>query len=120
MKILSDVDDTLYSSLFDESFPRGTIYPGVLSFQRALDDHNFDSGEIAFLTARPEGVKGIVRQMTKNHLASLGVDMKLAAVLSGSFKNFIGNENIAKKKFENFVIFQSIYPEYDFIFLGDR
>ena len=36
VRVLSDIDDTLYSSLCDERFRRRTLFPGVLDFYRAL------------------------------------------------------------------------------------
>ena len=66
-KILSDVDDTLFSSGgkfpagLDASFPVRTVYPGVLTFYKELDLGVSDTGEwssgrlgnLVFLSARP-------------------------------------------------------------------
>jgi len=36
IKVLSDVDDTLYANLVDTRYPKKTLYPGVITFYAAL------------------------------------------------------------------------------------
>ena len=69
---MSDIDDTLacsggvFPAGVDYSFPKHTLYPGVLAFYRELDLGNNESGEwdkerlgnMVFLSARPHIYKG--------------------------------------------------------------
>lgn len=116
-KILSDVDDTLYSSMFDSSFPKGTVYPGLLELYHSLDigpsEDESKEGNIVFLTARP----GFLQNSTFDKLKNLGV--KRSAVLMGAMSHLIGNERIAGKKYENYTRFKELYPEFRFVWFGD-
>jgi hypothetical protein len=127
VKMLSDIDDTLFVSLFDFSFPNGTIYPGIHAFYSAMDDGPgavdglpvaSHAGDLVFLTARPEGVGGMFEDFTHRFLAKKGIAH--ATVLSGSLLTAIGSsKGMAAKKFDNFTRFTSVYPEYNFCFTGD-
>lgn len=117
IKVLSDVDDTLYASLHDQSFPRGTVYPGVLSLYRAFDrgpnDNPVIQGSVVFLTARPP----ILESYTRGKLVGYGISQK--AMLPGSLWGLRSHGSMAAKKFENYMKFRSVYPEYNFVFIGD-
>lgn len=114
-KILSDVDDTLscsggsWPSGMDTSYPKQTIYPGVLSFYRELDlgcpqqpsqsscaspDPTIDEwdassriGNLVFLSARPHVYKDVAEGITYNKITKLQEKRGLytcASVLAGS------------------------------------
>ena len=83
IKVLSDVDDTIYGNLIDRRYPRSpnkTPYPGVLAFYNALKDepHRSDAGTfvhdgiaqvpITTLSARPNPIVG---HLEKRSIASL-------------------------------------------------
>ncbi len=67
LKILTDVDDTLYANLVDRRYPKGTLYPGVLALYEALKLEPFalrpgpdgrPGVPITTLSARPNPVAG--------------------------------------------------------------
>jgi len=120
LKILSDVDDTFYANWKDDRFPPKTVYPGVIQFYRELDagpdPHSGRHGDLVFVTARPSG-GGFFERRTHQSLRKRGIDR--ATVLSGSLRRVFGNADIASKKFENFLQYAELFPEYDFVFIGD-
>lgn len=124
VKLLSDIDDTFYSSLKDERYPRETVYPGVIPFYRELDrapggGRRGDGrrGDIAFLTARPRERAGVVEEKTQRMIRERGLGDVI--VLSGAFDSLLSNEAMAEKKYENFVEYRRLFPEYGFVFCGD-
>ena len=120
-KVLSDIDDTFYENLKDTRFPKKTVYPGVISFYAELDKgpgaQPGRSGDLAFVTARPNDRAGLVESLTEKTLQSHGV--KDAVVLQGDLVSNLSNDAIAKKKFENFTQYKQLFPEYSFVFTGD-
>jgi hypothetical protein len=153
VKVLSDVDDTLYANLVDHRYPsqvgnRRIFYPGVVAFYDALSDEpaipearlqGFGVGlvPVTALSARP-------RLFESSTLGDLGTReppsaMKLrlmpsvlpGEVLSstiGTLETLAGHrlpepltkeQDIAKKKFSNFLAFAGAYPDYDYVFVGD-
>lgn len=120
LKVLSDIDDTLYRNWVDERFPAKAVYPGVRALHRELDlgtDGVGRPGDIVFLTARPGDRAGIVEGQTLATLAGLGVSR--CVVLAGSLLDVASNEAIARGKVENFVRYKRLFPEYGFVFTGD-
>jgi hypothetical protein len=147
-KILSDVDDTLLSSggLYpagiDKRYSRKVVYPGVLAFYRELDlgttgpddwpEHRV--GNLVFLSARPHVYKDMSEKSNFakfEKLRTVGDDGRrgmhtvpslLAGDLSSGSQYIATNdfEPLARKKFENFKRYVSIYPEYHHIFVCDN
>ncbi|MCC7540455.1 MAG: DUF2183 domain-containing protein [Deltaproteobacteria bacterium] len=121
LKILSDVDDTFYANWKDARFPPKTVYPGVLALYRELDRgpeiEPGREGDLAFVTARPDDHMGIIERRTLASLRKRGIGK--ATVLSGSFRKIFGNTSIAEKKLQNFTQYEQLFPEYDFVFVGD-
>lgn len=115
LKVLSDIDDTFYCSYKDQRYPKGTIYPGVLALYQSLSG---SSASVSFLTARPK-IRFMAPMETLTHKMLTDSGSKTPVVLSGAFQNLIGQERIADKKFENFVEYQKLFPEYNFVFIGD-
>lgn len=147
-KVLSDVDDTLFSSGgmypagVDKRYAKKTVYPGVLAFYRELDlgtegpDEWEDDqvGNLVFLSARPH----VYRDMSEKHnfakfelLRANTVDGRKGlhttpSLLAGditSGSHFVMTndfEPLAKKKFDNFRRYVSIYPEYKHMFVCDN
>lgn len=113
LKVLSDIDDTLYANWKDERYPAKTVYPGVLALYTELDV----DGRVAFVTARPRDRTGLVEKATHQTLRALGVLEPV--VLAGSFRNLHSDASIAEKKLTNFVEYEALFPEYDFAFFGD-
>ncbi|KAG6964481.1 hypothetical protein JG688_00007667 [Phytophthora aleatoria] len=142
-KVLSDVDDTLYSSGgrypagLDTRYPRHTLYPGVLPFYRELDmgtvgpdDWTDDRvGNLVFLSARPHVYKDVSEKKSYAKFAALHEKMgmhTLPTMLAGNLTSgrafmWQGDlEPMAQKKFENFSEFYQLYPEFKHVFVGDN
>ncbi|TDH66237.1 hypothetical protein CCR75_002296 [Bremia lactucae] len=142
-KVLSDVDDTLYSSGgrypagLDTRYPRHTLYPGVLPFYRELDmgtvgpDEWEDNrvGNLVFLSARPHVYKDVSEKKSYAKFAALHEMMgmhTLPTLLAGNLTSgrafmWQGDlEPMAQKKFENFGEFYQLYPEFKHVFVGDN
>ncbi|KAL7580047.1 hypothetical protein ACA910_005032 [Epithemia clementina (nom. ined.)] len=147
-KVLSDVDDTLYCSGgmypagVDKRFSRKTVYPGVLAFYRELDlgIHGPEEwpensvGNLVFLSARPHVYKDMSEKANYakfEKLRARGEDGRrglhtmpslLAGDLASGSSYIVTNdfEPLAKKKFENFKRFVSIYPEFQHVFVCDN
>jgi hypothetical protein len=121
VKVLSDVDDTFYVNWVDKSYPKKTVYPGVRQLYQELDRGpgaaSDRKGDLGFLTARPWDPVGLFENQTHKMLQERGVPE--ATVLTGDLLHLIGNENIAKKKVENFQEYRKQYPEYGHVFIGD-
>lgn len=121
VKVLSDIDDTFYCNWKDERFPKKTVYPGVRQLYVELDRGPHEEpgrmGDVAFVTARPRDRPGFVERITHQTLRELGVHDP--TVLSGSFRALHSNEAIAERKLDNFREYLALFPEYDFVFVGD-
>ncbi len=113
LKILSDIDDTLYANWKDVRYPKKTVYPGVLALYQEFDAE----GRVSFVTARPKDRTGVIEKATHKTLRALGV--KQPVVLSGSFRHLHSSASIAKKKLANFAEYDQLFPEYEFVFFGD-
>ncbi|RAW41172.1 hypothetical protein PC110_g2665 [Phytophthora cactorum] len=142
-KVLSDVDDTLYSSGgrypagLDTRYPRHTLYPGVLPFYRELDMGTVGPaewtddrvGNLVFLSARPHVYKDVSEKKSYAKFAALYEMMgmhTLPTMLAGNLTSgrafmWQGDlEPMAQKKFENFSEFYQLYPEFKHVFVGDN
>jgi len=144
-KILSDVDDTLFSSGghfpagIDRSYPHHVLYPGVTSFYRELDLGSSSAsgeweegrqGNLAFLSARPHVYKDKSERKSYQKFEELRLRQQMGlhtvpTLLSGSldsgFSMFRGlYEPMSFKKFENFTQYAALYPEFSFAFIGDN
>ena len=121
VRILSDIDDTLYASLNDPTYLRGTLYPGITVFHEELarQARHLDSDvtDLVLLTARPRDGLGLVERYTKRALSGQGMDKTV--VLSGSLPALRSHLAMAHKKLENFSRYAELYPEFDFVFIGD-
>ncbi|KAF4759247.1 hypothetical protein FOZ63_012158, partial [Perkinsus olseni] len=148
-KVLSDVDDTLVCSGgmhpagCDTDYPRKTVYPGVGAFYRELDlgvahpepwpssanDSYNILGNLVFLSARPHVYKDLTENKSYEKFIKYYQDGVLHCVptlLPGSMTkgaDFLLRERLeplAENKYTNFKEYASLYPEYDFVFIGDN
>mmetsp|Transcript_27988 Transcript_27988/g.68027 ORF Transcript_27988/g.68027 Transcript_27988/m.68027 type:complete len:1049 (-) Transcript_27988:159-3305(-) len=144
-KILSDVDDTLFSSGgrfpagIDTKFEHHMLYPGVLTFYKELDIGIAPNstgewpahwkGNLAFLSARPHVFKDwsqkksyqLFQRLKKKPYHLHTTPTLLAGELFSSFQMFRGDfEPMAQKKLQNFAEYSSLYGEYTFVFIGDN
>jgi hypothetical protein len=145
IKILSDVDDTLYSS--GGNFPAGicmkydkhVLYPGVLTFYKEIDiglGPYRDTGEwpraqvgnLAFISARPHLYKDVSEQKSYDLFHRLVKTRRMHSMptlLPGSLASGVSmfaNDYypMAVKKFANFNEYALCYPECAFVFVGDN
>ena len=76
-----------------------------------------DLVDLILLTARPRDMLGLVERYTKRSLSRRGLSNTV--VLSGSLVALRSHHAMAVKKLRNFELYQALYPEFDFIFVGD-
>lgn len=112
LRVVSDIDDTLYSSLKDARFPKGTVYKGVLELYAAVS-----ALPPIFLTARPELVSSLFERLTHKQLRRYGLEKP--TVLSGSLHGLMGHRRMAEQKARNLTNYTEMYPEFRFVFFGD-
>ena len=64
VKVLTDVDDTIYANLVDDRYPKKTFYPGVLELYDAIKKEPFtlDWIPVTTLSARPNPVGGTLEE----------------------------------------------------------
>ena len=74
--------------------------------------------DVTYITARPHGYRGVVAALTRRRLRLAGMSER-PNVMLGDFGGLLGNKRIALKKFTNFAEFSLLFPEYDFILVGD-
>lgn len=142
LKIVSDIDDTLFSSggAFpagcDKRFPKRTLYPGILELFRVLhaDSGSDGAGDLALLSARPHTYKDLTENLSYAYFASLrqanllhATPTLLAGDLTSSLQIVtkasaptVAFEAVAAKKLDNFLQFVQLYPDYEVIFFGDN
>jgi hypothetical protein len=121
LKVLSDIDDTLYANWVDARFPKGTTYPGILAFYAELarvgSCDPSAGGCVVFISARPGDRTGITENPTLGTLQERGVVKPV--VLAGDVVSLRSHEAMAKRKYENFTKYRGLFPEFDYIFVGD-
>lgn len=112
LRVVSDIDDTLYSSLKDPRHPRGSLYKGVLELFAALS-----SLPPVFLTARPELIAALFERLTHRQLRGYGLEKP--TVLSGTLRGLFGHRRMAEQKARTMHSYTEMYPEFRFLFFGD-
>ncbi|WP_106849784.1 phosphatase domain-containing protein [Blastococcus sp. Marseille-P5729] len=121
IKVLCDIDDTVFAKLHDDRYPRGVIYPGVLALLEALDhgphDAPFSTGDLTFITARPADAFGLIETHARRTLRHAGIaDLDL---LGGTFGALLSKKAMAKRKLHNIEHYCVMFPEYRVMFIGD-
>ena len=144
IKVLSDVDDTMYANLIEKRYPKKTVYPGVLEFYDALKQEPFKLKKIPLttLSARPNSSGGHIEEGSVKKLMQIDGGKLCPSALSGElFSSAVGTiqtfyrehltsfpwkelphgqeDKIGEVKFENFITFAKCYPEYRYVFVGD-
>ncbi|MGD8149763.1 hypothetical protein [Ornithinimicrobium sp. Y1694] len=121
IRVLSDIDDTVKCVIHDRRYPRGTIYPGVVSLLTKLDKGAAEEpgrpGDLTFVTARPGGPRGLIEQYTRGKLSYLGLPPH--SVMGGSFLNLHTKGAIKDRKLENMDRDRLLFPEARMVFIGD-
>eukprot|EP01127_Copromyxa_protea_P022039 TRINITY_DN773_c0_g1_i3.p1 TRINITY_DN773_c0_g1~~TRINITY_DN773_c0_g1_i3.p1 ORF type:complete len:1030 (+),score=162.50 TRINITY_DN773_c0_g1_i3:38-3127(+) len=142
IKILSDVDDTFLCSGgswpagCDTSYPLGIPYPGVFQFYKELDMGTnptqtslpYPTSNLVFITSRP-CPKGHAETKVYKRLLSFRTEKRaslhtnpilMTGEVTGSTKLLWGNmSDVAKKKKDNVMKYNSLYPEYKSVWIGD-
>jgi len=146
VKVLTDVDDTMYANLIERRYPKKTLYPGVLEFYDSLRHEPFEASPIPIttLSARPNPIAGKLEEgslaslvsFTKGRLRPSALSGALVSSIAGTVQtalranqehlDLLSNEiphgqedKIGRVKFANFSRFAEVYPEYRFVFVGD-
>ena len=86
IKVLSDVDDTMYANLIDERYPEKTLYPGVLEFYDSLKHEPFQLRAIPVttLSARPNPIAGKLEEASLKSLVKFTKERLCPSALSGA------------------------------------
>ena len=147
VKVLTDVDDTMLANLVDRRYAKGTLYPGVVAFYDALKQEPFAVTQVPIttLSARPNPLVGIaeegslhsIRALTANRLSPSGQSGELKSSVIGTAETLIRARNksyltrlsqrvpfkdedkIGQVKFANCQQFCAVFPEYQYVFVGD-
>ncbi|GMH86152.1 hypothetical protein TrST_g2027 [Triparma strigata] len=143
IKVLSDVDDTLYSSGgkfpagMDKEYPKHQLYPGCLDFFQALDKEGAEdesSCNLVFLSARPHAYKDMAEEHSyrlfkklvredKMHVVPTLLPGRLKqgiqAVVMYPFKKTLAWKAVGELKYITFEHYAKMYPEYNYVFCGD-
>ncbi|HXU35856.1 MAG TPA: hypothetical protein VN937_05790 [Blastocatellia bacterium] len=146
IKVLTDVDDTMYANLIETRYPRKTLYPGVLEFYDSIRHEPFEASPVPIttLSARPNPIAGKLEERSLTSLVSFTKGILRPSALSGALTSAVkgtlqtvlradqehldllsnhvphGQEDeIGRVKFSNFLKFAEVYPEYRFVFIGD-
>ncbi|RHY97906.1 hypothetical protein DYB37_012016 [Aphanomyces astaci] len=102
IKILSDIDDTLFAGWVDARYPGHTLYPGVTTlFQCMSRGVDCSNPSVTFLTARPRGWFSFGRNLTADRLVSLG--LANPTVLNGSVRTGVNPKKIAGSVLGTFI-----------------
>ncbi|RHZ40815.1 hypothetical protein DYB28_005383 [Aphanomyces astaci] len=102
IKILSDIDDTLFAGWVDARYPGHTLYPGVTTlFQCMSRGVDCSNPSVTFLTARPRGWFSFGRNLTADRLVSLG--LANPTVLNGSVRTGVNPQKIAGSVLGTFI-----------------
>ena len=88
------------------------------SYSQRTADRDINLSDVTYLTARPKGVRGVFAAITRRKLRKAGVSGK-PNVMSGDMPGLLGSKRMAEKKFENFREFAQLFPEYNYILVGD-
>jgi hypothetical protein len=122
VKVLSDIDDTVFPMIHERRYPRGhSPVPGSLAFLQALDDGPVDNplsrGDLTFVTARPEVAFGLVERSSKDALRKAGIAS--SSILAGALTNLHTKDAMADGKLGNIARYRRLFPEYGVVFVGD-
>ena len=120
VKVLSDIDDTVFARLHDKRYPGKTRYPGVLAFFAALnhsEGKQSSDSNITFVTARPGFFAGIVSAITRRTLRKAGI--LRPTILTGNLLSLRSHKSMAAAKIANIRQYHQVFPEYGLVFVGD-
>ncbi|MBN9418669.1 MAG: hypothetical protein J0I12_24675 [Candidatus Eremiobacteraeota bacterium] len=111
VRIVTDLDDTIYCNWADKRFPPKTVYPGVLQLHQEL------RGDLVVLTGRVGDTAGILERRYRKRLGALGV--KEITMLTGSLVHQFVHPWIFSKKWANLERHYRLFPEMRIVMFGD-
>jgi len=119
LKILSDIDDTIYANWKDEKYRKKTPYPGMVQLLKRLNqsDDGGSRSDLVFITARPKEPTKIAVRHAEKTLRRLGFSKPI--ILPGRLHQFFTSSTILERKWKNFMEYKRLYPNHPFIFFGD-
>lgn len=114
IKIVSDIDDTLFRALVDRSYPKNVVYPGARAFHNAFHPKRMLEDRIAFLSARFDALDF----WTIRQLKSKGY-RRVTTVFANNIE--LTADDMHKGKVEGFNIYRQFYPDfrYDRQYVGN-
>lgn len=74
-------------------------------------------GDLTFVTARPEGPRGLIQQYTRGVLSHLGLPPH--TIMGGSFLNIHTKNAMRDRKLQNMDRDRLLFPEARMVFIGD-
>ena len=131
VKVLSDIDDTLYPNFGDRrAWALGErFYPGIIEFYQAITGTPpAGRARITLVSARPEDRLGLLETLSGSSLRTRGLPphtilsgsaWTLASVAPGAVGERATRE-IGDEKLEDFLTWSELMAEFDFIISGDR
>lgn len=111
VRIVTDLDDTIYCNWADKRFPPKTVYPGVLQLHQEL------RGDLVVLTGRVGDRSGILERHYRKRLGALGV--KELTLLTGTLVHQFVHPWIFSKKWANLERHYRLFPEMRIVMFGD-
>lgn len=118
VRIMSDLDDTIYRNWVDPRFPKRTVYPGVLQLYRELDtQRGGEVGDVVILTGRGGERTGIAENYYRRRLGALGI--KEITMLTGTFVHQFVHPWVFSRKWANLEKHRLLYPEMKLVMFGD-
>ena len=111
VRIVTDLDDTIYCNWADKRFPAKTVYPGVLQLHQEL------RGDLVVLTGRVGDRAGILERRYRQRLGILGV--KELTILTGTLVHQFVHPWIFSKKWANLERHYRLFPEMRIVMFGD-
>ncbi len=111
VRIITDLDDTIYCNWVDKRFPPKTVYPGVLQLHHEL------RGDLVVLTGRVGDRSGLLERRYRRRLGVLGI--KELTILTGSLVHQFVHPWIFSKKWANLERHYRLFPEMRIVLFGD-
>lgn len=111
IRIVTDLDDTIYCNWADKRYPPKTVYPGVLQLHQEL------RGDLVVLTGRVGDRSGILERRYRKRLGALGV--KELTLLTGTLVHQFVHPWIFSKKWANLERHYRLFPEMRIVMFGD-
>jgi hypothetical protein len=111
VRIVTDLDDTIYCNWADKRYPPKTVYPGVLQLHQEL------RGDLVVLTGRVGDRSGILERRYRKRLGALGV--KELTLLTGTLVHQFVHPWIFSKKWANLERHYRLFPEMRIVMFGD-